>query len=175
MMKEYHGKIMKEAITMKKPEAQKQFQHLKATASFKDNHIVFNDNEQKIFIKHLFWSNCRVYSYSDVEIAYIYQKTGSIHKGHPYLGAAAGQALSGGSFAAGMIGAMAGQNMPGKDIKYVEDPMLIVAFHDGYQYQEILMHGISKEHTVRGWITKNYLDLCQKECDRVMDAVYENI
>lgn len=160
---------------MEKLEAKKQFQRLRATASLKGNHIIFNDKEQKIFIKRLLWSKCRSYNYSDVKIAYIYKKTGTVHKGHPYLGAMAGQAISGGNFAAGMVGTMAGQNMPGKDIKYVEDPMLIVAFKDGYQYQEILMHGISKEHTVRGWVAKNYINLCQKQCDRVMDAVYENI
>lgn len=156
---------------MDKQDAKQQFQQLNETASFKGDHIIFNDKMQKIFIKHFLWSKCRVYNYSDVEIAYIWQKSGTINKGHPVLGAMVGQAVSGGNFASGMVGAMVGQNMPGKEINCVEDPMLIVAFKDGYQYQEILMHGISKEHTVRGWITTNYVDLCQKQCDRVMDAI----
>ncbi|WP_295731873.1 hypothetical protein [uncultured Limosilactobacillus sp.] len=151
---------------MDKSEAKELYHAVRNGASFIGNRIIFNDDKQMIFIKHLLWSKCRMYHYSDIETDYIYQQSGTINKGHPYFGAIAGRTLTNGSFMGGMVGAIAGQNTPGKQQNYVVDPMLVMVFKDGYQYQEILDHGVIKDHTIYGWLNQQYTQKLQDQLDR---------
>ena len=137
---------------------------LKQDASYNGWGLLFNDKQQILFIKKFRWRDCLVYKYSDIFETYWSEKDGTINKGHPILGAMAGNAVGG--FSAGFMGALWGQQMPGKKIPYIESPSVTIAFKDGSEYKCQFYNGLMKTNGIRGAIFRKSMEKLSDQFDR---------
>lgn len=118
--------------------------------------LVFDDEQKILFIKKWPWKNCQVHKYSEISGDHWYENNGVINKGHPYLGAIAGNAIGG--FGTGMAGAMIGQQMPGREVEYLFNPTVDIWFKNGSYYTCQLAPGKTKKNSLSGRLLRDEME-----------------
>lgn len=150
---------------MDRKEAKKLYKSLKKDASFDGFDLVFNDKKKLLFLKEKHWQDCRLYHYSDIIWDQWFTKETTVDKGHPYLGAVAGN-MATGTFGGGFAGALAGQAMPGKKVPYIVDPYLKITFKDKYECERHIWRGRLKANGFLGWLFEQEREALNEQLDR---------
>lgn len=149
---------------MDRKEAKRLYKSLKKDASFDGFDLVFNDKKKLLFLKEKHWQNCRLYHYSDIIWDQWFTKETTVDKGHPYLGAVAGN-MATGTFGGGFAGALAGQAMSGKRVPYTVNPTVEIDFKDGYECKRRIWSGRLKTNGFLGWLTEKEMEALSEQLD----------
>lgn len=149
---------------MNAQKAKNEYQTIKEHADFADYGLIFCDKCKKLFIKKLFWSQCRVYRYSDIEYAGMIEDERTIDKGHPVAGSIIGNAVTG-TFSGGFAGALIGQQMGGNNKEYYYYPRIVIQFKDGYKFYKCIYHGKLKANSLTGRMFKQSFQQISDQLD----------
>lgn len=130
---------------MKRQEAKVLYQSFKKNATFSSFDMYFNDTKKQIFIKEFPIGDSRLVNYSDFWNHSWENEEGVINKGHPIIGSIIGNMIGG--FGTGFVGALAGQEMQGRQVPYVADERLTLFMKDQTFIEHYLFHGTIKKNS----------------------------
>lgn len=145
---------------MKYREAKQLYKEFKKNATFSRLDFYFDDKKQQLFVKGSPITESRLFNYSNLWWDQWDDKTVTINKGHPYVGAVVGNAIAG--FGGGFLGALAGQQAQGKHVRYVTGPTVTLNLRDGEMYTHLLIEGKVNRDSFLG---REY----QKQIDELQD------
>lgn len=154
--------------------------YFKRNATFVAFGMYFDDARKQVFIQEFPLKNSRLFNYADINTDMWDEKTFTTNKGHPIIGSIIGNAIGG--FGAGFVGALAGQQMSGKQVKYISGPSVTLLLNnsDKPYTHELMGSGPFKANGFMGWQYQKLLDktqdfFCHVEGRPTPDEVMEDI
>ena len=133
---------------MDKKKSKDLYKYFKENANYASLGLYFDDRNKQFFAKEPRWEDCRLVDYDDVASTLWHEDTKTINKGHPIIGSIIGNTIGG--FAAGMAGAIIGQQTDGKKQTYIVGPTVDFMLCESQDFTHVLLSSSTNQSSFIG-------------------------